>query len=1177
MVWYEVHIRQLVQEVNVRKILKSLLILSVSTMLLILFTSSNNFHNISLNKPDISSSSEKRINFICNISNWSYWVWNDGVCGLDRNGLSGGIYPRGTAGAIYEDGLWLGGYVDDGYQNPRFEGVYYASSLQRGWTENGRPVSKDDPRAQIYRIRPDWAMLYNPDNPNDNLEELRQDAAEFFLKNPADVTENEMQTLWELYRDHWENWPTDLGAPFYDNNNNGVYEPELGETPGLAGADQVLWFVTNDLDSGAVFKLSGSRPLGLEIRTTVWAYNQPTARLGQLIFKKFNLVNISGFRLDSLYIGQWCDPDVGFYGDDLVGCDTLRSLGYAYSGYPTDGDYAAYNLPPAAIGFDFFQGPMIPSPGDTAIFGLKKVPDHKNLPMTSFLYFAAGGAITDPPLGYSSYSTTLACYNMLRGFLPTDDIHAPDHYTIGSGPETGKPTKFPLSGDPVYRTGDLDGTGKNISPGDRRMGICSGPFSMEPGEEQEIVIAIVGGIITGEGGDNINSVAELKINDEMAQFMYDNLFVAAPRAPAPPKVTATPLKDRVVLEWGSNQQAVRMTEAPDTLLGFEFEGYNVYQLPNATATIDQAKLIATFDVKNDVTTIWGEKFVPQYKKVLRVPLQEGTNTGIQRQIIIDRDYIAGAPLFPGNSYYFAVTAYNYSNNPNLPEPSLESSLLPALIVTPQPEKPGIRYEGTVGETVTIEHKQGKSDALVQVQVIDPAATTGDDYEIFFTEDTDTNSASYGQLFWNVLNVDKNKVMVSDQPQMASLDEREDLPIFDGLQARVTGPELTFISFQVVRNANGPVDPTEIGCFAFNNNGFPFLFNSLYPDGIDRPDFTRQQSDSSTWGIHTGMTDFNDGTFNYFLARTTQNGSRWPVIIPYDFEIRFTYDPDNYGFEPLVFVTGDAAGGKLMAVPFELWNTGISTPDDPSDDYRMFPYILDSEGDGSFNLTAIDHSLSGGDNDPETDWFYWVIPEDRSPGESGYNAILSLIRSDVAGYPYLAGAAGDAIRRMVLVNWNGGSVSDSTFPVNVNSIMPEPGTVFRIISSKPNSTDDVFAFTAPTVTYSSATARVDVEKINVFPNPYYAYNSLEPDRFTKFVTFNHLPQKAVIRIFNLAGTQVRKLEKNNPDQFFRWDLKNQAGFPVASGMYIAYIDLPDLGKQKVLKIMILQAVEIIQAF
>jgi hypothetical protein len=262
----------------------------------------------------------------------------------------------------------------------------------------------------------------------------------------------------------------------------------------------------------------------------------------------------------------------------------------------------------------------------------------------------------------------------------------------------------------------------------------------------------------------------------------------------------------------------------------------------------------------------------------------------------------------------------------------------------------------------------------------------------------------------------------------------------------------------------------------------------------------------------------------------------------------------------------------MTVPFELWNIGIGTPDDPSDDWRLFPYLIDSGADGIFNLAPIDHAVSGGTNDPETDWFYWVIPSDRSPGEGGYNTLLSAIQADVPGYVYLAGTDGDAIRRMVLVNWNGGDALDPTFPANMDSEMPEQGTVFRITSAKPNATDDVHTFTAPAVTKEDAVAAQDVEKINVFPNPYYASNPSEPDRFTRFVTFNHLPQQATIRIFNLAGVQVRKIEKDTPGQFQTWDLQNEAGIPVASGMYIAHIDMPKLGKEKVLKLMIIQAQE-----
>ena len=85
---------------------------------------------------------------------------------------------------------------------------------------------------------------------------------------------------------------------------------------------------------------------------------------------------------------------------------------------------------------------------------------------------------------------------------------------------------------------------------------------------------------------------------------------------------------------------------------------------------------------------------------------------------------------------------------------------------------------------------------------------------------------------------------------------------------------------------------------------------------------------------------------------------------------------------------------------------------------------------------------------------------------------------------------------------------------------------------------------------------------------------------RFITFNHLPEKATIRIFNLTGTQVRKLEKKAGDgsgQFLRWDLNNETGLPVASGLYISYIEMPDLGKSKVVKFYIIQRRQILSTY
>ena len=92
------------------------------------------------------------------------------------------------------------------------------------------------------------------------------------------------------------------------------------------------------------------------------------------------------------------------------------------------------------------------------------------------------------------------------------------------------------------------------------------------------------------------------------------------------------------------------------------------------------------------------------------------------------------------------------------------------------------------------------------------------------------------------------------------------------------------------------------------------------------------------------------------------------------------------------------------------------------------------------------------------------------------------------------------------------------------------------------------------------------------------NSEELNKYNRFVTFSHLPTNAKIKIFNLAGVLVKNLDKADATtQFLRWDLANNSGLPVSSGLYLAYIELPDLGVTKILKIAIIQEQQILDRF
>src|SRR5207244_8057400 len=119
--------------------------------------------------------------------------------------------------------------------------------------------------------------------------------------------------------------------------------------------DQTLWAVYNDADPGQHRNRAGSTaPLGIQVEQTTFEFNQQGA-LGNTVFMKFRIINAGSNTLDSTYVSVWSDPDLGGAADDLVGCDTTRSLGYVYNATNMDDLYGS--MPPS-VAFDFLEGPI---------------------------------------------------------------------------------------------------------------------------------------------------------------------------------------------------------------------------------------------------------------------------------------------------------------------------------------------------------------------------------------------------------------------------------------------------------------------------------------------------------------------------------------------------------------------------------------------------------------------------------------------------------------------------------------------------------------------------------------------------------------------------------------------------------------------------------------------------
>jgi hypothetical protein len=266
--------------------------------------------------------------------------------------------------------------------------------------------------------------------------------------------------------------------------------------------DQMLWSVCNDADPGAHFNQAGSTaPLGIEVRQTLWAYDQPGA-LGQAVILAFRLTNRSADVFQDAHVALWLDPDLGEFSDDLVGCDVARNLGYCYNATNSD---AIYGANPPAVGLVLIRGPAAAA-GDT-------------LPMTAFTEYTNG---TDP----LAFETT---WNWMHG-LGRDGSPVID-------PVTGFPTTFMFPGDPVTGIGWRD-----VAPADQRLLLTSGPSTLAPGQSQDILAAVV----VGQGSSRLASISALRDNaDAVREFLR-------PSPPTPTLlslVSADAAPGRVMLRW----------------------------------------------------------------------------------------------------------------------------------------------------------------------------------------------------------------------------------------------------------------------------------------------------------------------------------------------------------------------------------------------------------------------------------------------------------------------------------------------------------------------------------------------------------------------------------------------------------------------------------------------------
>ena len=1016
---------------------------------------------------------------------------------------------------IFEDGLIWGGF-HKWRPVPKVGGSIYRHGLQPGpilssGTPTADPLAADpaDQKYRIYRVRPD----VSPNIPFAQVQStIQSEEVEFISR----YEKYSAQDIYDQYITDWNDWPAALGAPFtYGRDAAGnkrsapaPYDPRY-DIPGQPGADQTLWYVANDLDSVLTGSIAGSPPIGLEIRRTIWGYHR-TGPIDQVIFISSLIINKSGAAIDSMFICQFSDPDIGDAGDDFAGCDTLRDLGYAYNGKPVDAVYGS--LVPAA-GFTFLQGPIVPSPPDSAIFRLTRRTGYKNLHMSAFEVFYPVYLL------YPILIDDRYLYNVMNGRLGASGSPMID-------PFTQLPTKFFAPGDPVTRTGWVDGMA-GLTPQDRRMYQSVGPFRMAAGDTQEIVVANCAGV----GADYLSSITVLRSIVDRLSSAYRHLL-ALPAPPHAPAVIASPLDGEVILTWGDST-TLSMTEGRADQ-GFLFEGYNVYEF--ASPSGEGPVLLGTSDIVNGTKTIADTVYDPSTGLFLTNVIQRGSDSGILHSIDIKKSLLSGLPLSNGSPYYFAVTAYSYSGNPPAiaGTHSLESS--PGIItVIPHSPDPGTRYNQTRGDsipvTLTVAPGGRPTDGHVFASVVDPTRITGDTYAVTFEVDSSSRT-----ITWGIKDLTKNRSLVS---RLNNQNMGGSSPIVDGVQVEIVSPPPGMQTWTIPVGARtwSPVgaDPGNLyhlegfgsGGGAIGNAFDHWFSGGVTYDRLRNVLITIAGADGS-WDPKAKPADSNFSRGYRYIRNSTTDPA--------------TLTPPHPEFAP--WIVNKGAGFPYQdynySVPFSAWDVDASPP------VRLaVGHMENVAGNGLVDgkYWPPQNQDQGVDNAATGEWFFIF---DRPYSDPAPDPALTL----------------DIFTHYTPMMWFG-------LPTRRGAVSWAAGDQLEIIASHVNGPAHTFTFTprAPTLN-DPAIAKADISRINVFPNPYQSFDRGDPTRFIEVVTFTHLPVRAIIRIYTLAGIMVKSILKDDPGQFVRWDMKNESGRPVATGMYLVHVQMPDLGATKTLKLGIL---------
>ena len=341
--------------------------------------------------------------------------------------------------------------------------------------------------------------------------------------------------------------------------------------------------------------------------------------------------------------------------------------------------------------------------GSCAINGVNfgnNIVDDERFGMRRFVYYDnSSNNVYGEPSKANDY------YNYLRGFWMNGQRMKFGGNAVSTGttdfecdfmfPGNSDPWHWGTSGLNPSVTEDWTEVTAGNTPADRRFMQSAGPFTLKPGALNYITVGIP--FAQASSGNAWSSVELLRQIDDVCQSLFENCFKVLD-GPDAPTMTCQELSNEVILylhydnpesnNYGESYSEIdpgivrsfydaneNLVEYSDDERSFKFEGYQIYQLVDANASvadigdITKARLVAQCDIENyydsantrPIGTLVNFTTNTQSGLLMPETMVEGANKGIQHVFRITTDQFAtgiNTKLVNNREYYYVAIAYS---------------------------------------------------------------------------------------------------------------------------------------------------------------------------------------------------------------------------------------------------------------------------------------------------------------------------------------------------------------------------------------------------------------------------------------------------------------------------------------------------------------------------------------